>query len=350
MTASNYELETQACWLGLTDQILVPDPTKPVSTPTAMCALPSLRTLLHFRNNGDGHTSAERKKQARGELVRYMQEVMIRHTKSQRIGGDVALALPDSDSATVLLEMTQDERTLYDYSKRTEGMDPNDIYRGAVNTRRFDLIMAKVRKACSHSYQEVTFGSWRGAPEAERRLRDRGPSNLTKFKALLADLAQLRREDPHMHAVVFTASVPVYLTLVDLLAEKGFAVCSFRGGDDSGKRDAAIRQFQKGLAQRETARPTIFVITLKTGAVGITLTAASRVYLMEPALDPAAEYQAAGRVHRLGQTKDVMVKRFAFKNSLDSCIIKLHEKIKDGSIQIANGFFGTDAVKILSNY
>ena len=44
------------------------------------------------------------------------------------------------------------------------------------------------------------------------------------------------------------------------------------------------------------------VITMKTGTVGITLTAATRVYLMEPSLDPAMEVQAAGRIHRLGRT------------------------------------------------
>lgn len=38
---------------------------------------------------------------------------MIRHTKNMRIGGDVALALPDADCRTVWLEMTEDERLLY---------------------------------------------------------------------------------------------------------------------------------------------------------------------------------------------------------------------------------------------
>ena len=49
----------------------------------------------------------------------------------------------------------------------------------------------------------------------------------------------------------------------------------------------------------------IFIVTYRTAAVGITLTAANRVYLFEPALDPAQEVQAAGRIHRLGQTKEV---------------------------------------------
>ena len=72
--------------------------------------------------------------------------------------------------------------------------------------------------------------------------------------------------------------------------------------------------------------------------------------MMEPALDPAAELQAAGRVHRLGQTKDVVVKKFAFQNSLDSRIIKLHERIKAGEIKISDGFLNPQAVRVLRGH
>jgi SNF2 family DNA or RNA helicase len=61
---------------------------------------------------------------------------------------------------------------------------------------------------------------------------------------------------------------------------------------------------------------------------GITLTTASRVYLMEPSLDPAAEVQAAdGRIHRLGQTKQVQVKKLVFCNSIESNIVVFSPKL-----------------------
>ena len=69
--------------------------------------------------------------------------------------------------------------------------------------------------------------------------------------------------------------------------------------------------------------------------------------MMEPAMDPAAEAQAAGRVHRLGQTKDVLVKRFAFKDSLDAQVIALHEEIKKGRIKVVDGMLDGDAMDIL---
>ena len=51
------------------------------------------------------------------------------------------------------------------------------------------------------------------------------------------------------------------------------------------------------------------------GNCGITLTAASRVYLMEPCVDPAVEAQAAGRIHRLGQDKHVLCKRLCYRGA-----------------------------------
>ena len=75
---------------------------------------------------------------------------------------------------------------------------------------------------------------------------------------------------------------------------------------------------------KSVGRPAAFVITVKTGAVGITLTAATRVYLFEPALDPAAEVQMAGRIHRLGQTHDVLIKRFLYRQTIEERIDVLH--------------------------
>ena len=62
---------------------------------------------------------------------------------------------------------------------------------------------------------------------------------------------------------------------------------------------ASIDQVQAGAAVAEEPEAKIFLATTKVGNVGITLTAATRVYLFEPCLDPSMEMQAAGRIHRL---------------------------------------------------
>ena len=79
------------------------------------------------------------------------------------------------------------------------------------------------------------------------------------------------------------------------------------------------------------------VATYATAAVGVTLTAANRVFLMEPSEDPATELQAAGRIRRLGQTKEVLIKRFAFRNTIEHVIVDLHEEIKAKRVKAGAG-------------
>ena len=69
----------------------------------------------------------------------------------------------------------------------------------------------------------------------------------------------------------------------------------------------AIEAFQKDPAT------TVFLLSMRSGAVGINLTAANHVFLMEPAFNPALEAQAIGRAHRMGQTRPVVVKKFYIK-------------------------------------
>ena len=94
----------------------------------------------------------------------------------------------------------------------------------------------------------------------------------------------------------------------------------------------------------------VFVVTVMTAAVGITLTAATRVYLMEPLSDPAAEVQAAGRLHRLGQSKDIFITRYAFKDSIEEATAALHERIKQGEIVVRDGQFPTAAYDLFVRY
>mmetsp|Transcript_85151 Transcript_85151/g.170097 ORF Transcript_85151/g.170097 Transcript_85151/m.170097 type:complete len:98 (+) Transcript_85151:255-548(+) len=56
---------------------------------------------------------------------------------------------------------------------------------------------------------------------------------------------------------------------------------------------------------------------------------------MEPSLDPSQELQAAGRIHRLGQSKEILIKRFAFKDTVETALLALHEAIRAGDIKIA---------------
>ena len=73
----------------------------------------------------------------------------------------------------------------------------------------------------------------------------------------------------------------------------------------------------------------VILVSIKAGGLGINLTAASRVYVMEPLFNPAAEIQAIERVHRLGQKRDVVIKHLIMKDSIEEKIVQLQEKKKN---------------------
>lgn len=64
----------------------------------------------------------------------------------------------------------------------------------------------------------------------------------------------------------------------------------------------------------------------RAGSVGINLTQANRVFLLEPAMNPAVEAQAIGRVYRLGQTRNVEIVRLVMKDSVEERLMTLNQK------------------------
>jgi hypothetical protein len=130
--------------------------------------------------------------------------------------------------------------------------------------------------------------------------------------------------------IVFTKHDQTQKELVKLFSAKlsSFVVFEFNQQTAPVKRHKIIREFQGSPSSGFAAA---CIATFATAAVGLTLTAASRVYLFEPA-DRATEAQAAGRIHRLGQTKEVHVVRLAFRSSVEHALVEKNEAIKNGSI------------------
>ncbi|KAI0804448.1 SNF2 family N-terminal domain-containing protein [Xylaria sp. FL0064] len=88
---------------------------------------------------------------------------------------------------------------------------------------------------------------------------------------------------------------------------------------------------RKGIIDRFRNDPTVKVLllTLTCGAVGLTLTEASRAYLMEPHWNPTMEEQALARVHRLGQKKEVTTIRFYVRDTFEEPVMELQKKKED---------------------
>ena len=279
-----------------------------------------------------------------------LSKYMVRHVKAQRIGGDIALALPDSTTTTTFLDMSSDERQLYQYAyqqlHRTNMNILGSYLRNGGRVGVLQNTLARVLGACGNSYDYQTFQQ---CPSYRNLMVSTGnPKNdylnfrtATKLSALHQSLTSLRQQDPNIHAVVFTAHRTSHAAIVRMLKGDSFVICEFGGSTPANQRDKAIRSFQT------ERRAAVFVITIRAGSVGMTLTAANHVFLMEPMIDPALEVQAAGRIHRLGQTKAVTVTRFAFRNSIEDNIIKVHKDVADGKINVVDGELSAKGIKVL---
>lgn len=89
---------------------------------------------------------------------------------------------------------------------------------------------------------------------------------------------------------------------------------------DTTNRKACVDAFQSDPSVK------VFLISLKAGGVGLNLTAATRVILLDDWWNPAVESQAFARAHRIGQDKDVKVYRLVCKDTVEEKILKLQDK------------------------
>ena len=110
-------------------------------------------------------------------------------------------------------------------------------------------------------------------------------------------------------------------------------------------REKIVNSFQNDPKNK------IFLISLKAGGVGLNLTAADYVFILDPWWNPASEMQALNRAHRIGQDKSVFVYRYITSNSIEEKIVRLQEKkskLADTFISSNNPLKDIDMQQILN--
>ena len=146
---------------------------------------------------------------------------------------------------------------------------------------------------------------------------------LRHLKAAAKESAELPKDSPPIKSVVFSGWTS-YLDLIQIaLDDNGITSCRLDGRMSRKARNASLEAFRND--------PSICVILISIGAggLGLNLTSASRVFVMEPQFNPAAEQQAIDRVHRLGQTRDVLTYRFIMEDSFEVKMVELQRKKQD---------------------
>jgi non-specific serine/threonine protein kinase len=121
-------------------------------------------------------------------------------------------------------------------------------------------------------------------------------------------------------ALIFSQFLGMLSLIREKLVELGVKFEYFDGSTSAVDREKAIQSFQKNDEVR------VFLISLKAGGVGLNLTAADYVYIVDPWWNPAVEQQAIDRTHRIGQTKNIFAYRMICKDTIEDKILQLQDK------------------------
>ena len=107
--------------------------------------------------------------------------------------------------------------------------------------------------------------------------------------------------------------------------------CRLDGAMSSDERQRQLRRFRDERGVR------VMLLSLRAGGVGLNLTAARRVFLLDPWFNPAVEEQAMDRVHRLGQQHPVVVTRFIVRGTVEERMLQLQESKREQCQAVLGG-------------
>lgn len=143
-----------------------------------------------------------------------------------------------------------------------------------------------------------------------------------KIVALISHLRALRKERPGIKSVVFSQFTSFLSLIEPALSRANMRFLRLDGTMAQKTRAAVLTEF------RESSEFTILLISLRAGGVGLNLTSAKRVFMMDPWWSFAVEAQAIDRVHRMGQDEEVKVYRFIVRESVEERMLRVQERKK----------------------
>ncbi len=226
---------------------------------------------------------------------------ILRRTKEQ-----VAKDLPEKVETILYCEMEDEQRNIYE-AYRNDFRDKilGTIETQGINRSQLTILqgLMKLRQICDSP--------------AILNEADKFPNHSIKLEELGREITE---NISNHKALVFSQFLGMLALIREKLKELGVDHEYFDGSTSAQERERAIQRFQND----ENCR--VFLISLKAGGVGLNLTAADYVYIVDPWWNPAVEQQAIDRTHRIGQTKNILAYRMICKDTIEDKILQLQEK------------------------
>ncbi|XP_038719249.1 DNA repair protein RAD5B-like isoform X1 [Tripterygium wilfordii] len=133
----------------------------------------------------------------------------------------------------------------------------------------------------------------------------------SKVSKLLECLEKIKRSGSGEKSIIFSQWTSFFDLLEIPLQRRGIGFLRFDGKLVQKQRERVLKEFS------ETNEKMVLLMSLRAGGVGLNLTVASNVFLMDPWWNPAVEEQAIMRIHRIGQKRRVHVRRFIVKDTVE---------------------------------
>lgn len=234
-------------------------------------------------------------------LKKILYPFILRRTKEQ-----VAKDLPDKTETILFCEMEEEQRKIYDaYRNEFRSKIMGTIEEQGIQKSQFTILqgLMKLRQIC----------------DSPAILNEQEKFENHSIK--LDELAREITENIGNHkALIFSQFLGMLALIKEKLTALNVKFEYFDGSTSAPDREKAIQSFQNDNEVR------VFLISLKAGGVGLNLTAADYVYIVDPWWNPAVEQQAIDRTHRIGQTKNIFAYRMICKDTIEDKILQLQEK------------------------
>jgi SNF2 family DNA or RNA helicase len=256
------------------------------------------------------------------QIADALRPFILRRTKKQ-----VLKDLPDKTEQTIVCEMEPQQRKLYDELRLhyrnsllgTKSSLPSDGSEGTVPATgggsAMMVLEALLRLRQASCHPGLIDPNRRGEPSA-------------KLEALIEMVLELA-EEGHK-ALIFSQFVEMLSIVRSRLEEHGVVYEYLDGQTRDRKR--RVQRFQ------DDPDCPVFLISLKAGGLGLNLTAAEYVFILDPWWNPAVEQQAIDRTHRIGQTRHVFAYRMICQNTVEQRIAELQDRKR----QLADAIVGGD--------
>ncbi|MFC9441754.1 DEAD/DEAH box helicase, partial [Brevibacterium sp. NPDC056947] len=230
-------------------------------------------------------------------LQRRIRPFMMRRTKDL-----VAADLPEKQEQVITVELSAAHRKLYDRILQKERKKILGFIESDYDRQRFIVFRSLTLLRMLALDPRIVDAEHAAVPSS-------------KLTALLDHLDEVIAEGHR--SIVFSQFTSFLDHVAEELDRRGVPSVMLDGS--TRNRAEVVESFRAGAAP-------VFLISLKAGGFGLTLTEADYVFLMDPWWNPAAENQAIDRAHRIGQTKHVIVYRYVTEGTIEEKVLGLQRK------------------------